>query len=140
MIETLLIMLFTVAPGCIAIDSETMRWGEVNQALVTIGPVPAGRAWLVRAAGGFTTNRYGAEYMMAIHRPVRSQKDACCWLVPVARSAPGTIYGTPVIALNNPLVLHEGEKLDVRMNGQLDGKIGINAVYYDLPRSCLPIQ
>lgn len=139
MLEGLLLMLLSVS-GCVAQDREALLWGQPGQGSVTIGPVPAQKMWLIRAAGGFTNRSDWAEYMMEVVRPVRQQGNACCWRVPVARSAPGYVGGTPTIALERPLVLHEGESLSVRTSPSPQGQIGVTAVYYELERGCLPLS
>jgi hypothetical protein len=138
MIEIFLLMALANNPSCKAEESEFMQWGNHGQGIVSTYAVPNGRIWLVRAAGVFGTS-LAANYMLQIDRPVKSQGNACCWLIPIARS-PGDINGTPYLALERPLILHAGEKLSSRVNGLTSSEqIGINMLYYSLPASCLPI-
>ena len=137
MIEVLLVFLMAQGSACFPTQSELLQWGGPGQGIVELRAVPAGKVWLIRAAGVFTTDNTGAEYMIELIRPVESQGGACCWRVPIERS-PGVIYGTPVLALYRPLTLLPGERLGGRANGlEAPYQMGITAVYYEIPKQCL---
>ena len=136
MIETLLLAMLAINPGCVPEDREALTWGTHGQSIVEVGPVPRGSMWLVRAAGGSTNVTLAkVEYMMEVVRPVKAQGSVCCWRMPVVKSQATST--TPLVALSRPLVMHEGESLSVRAAGVPNGKIAALAIYYELPRNCL---
>jgi hypothetical protein len=141
MAELLLMMLLTT--GLCTKESITEKeflvWGDAGTGVAQGPVVPPDRVWIIRAAGVATTDNTGGEYMIELQRPVKSQGGACCWNVPVARSAQ-FVFGTPPLALDRPLTLLPGERLRARENGwDATSKIAILGVYYDIPRACLPV-
>jgi hypothetical protein len=102
---------------------------------VTLPPVPPGRVWVVRAAGGFTNDNSGPkDYMMELRIPANT--GACCWYVPLQRNQNPLVDHTPVIALERTLVMRAGEILALRMCCTIVGSIGINAAVDDGPEGC----
>lgn len=137
MVEALLLLILAANPQCVVADREFLLWGNPGQGAVESAAVPAGKAWLVRAAGVATTDGSGAEYMMELIRPVKSENNACCWRVPLQRS-PAWQWGTPVLALERPIVLLPGERISARTNGQEpEYKMALLFVYYEVSESCL---
>lgn len=133
MVELLLWMILSRSPTCIPINTEFLKWGEPQAGTVESNPVPQGRVWFVRAAGISTNDVLPPQdYFLEVLRPVRSQNYACCWRIPIERSHANA---TPLLALSQPRVLHEGEKLAARTNGP--AKMALEFVYYDLAKSCL---
>ena len=99
--------------------------------------VPEGKAWVIRAAGVFTSDGNPIEWMMEISHPVWQQGNACCHLIPVARS-PGYASGTPVLALTREVVLLGGEAITARANGVREGNyMGLTYLYWQVPASCI---
>lgn len=135
MIEHLLVALLTVA-GCAPANREFLVWGQPGAAIVESAAVPSDRVWLVRAAGGATTQGSSVRYAMELIRPVLSQGGACCWRIPLEDMKPND--STPPMALSRPIALLPGEKMSVRTNGLVSpNQVAILFVYYDVPKSCL---
>jgi|WetSurMetagenome_2_1015567.scaffolds.fasta_scaffold28566_3 hypothetical protein len=141
MVEIFLAMLLSMGlcTSNLVTEQEFLVWGTPGTGVAQGPVVPNDKVWLVRSAGVSTTDNTEGEYMIELQRPVKSQGGACCWNVPVARTSQ-FVYGTPPLALEKPLVMYPGERLRARENGwDAASKVGILGVYYEIPRSCVPV-
>lgn len=127
--------------GCQPDKLEFLMWGTAGQSEIpaptdTAGFVPSSEVWQIRAAGIATTDGSAREYMLEIQHTVWSQGNACCWMVPVHRHL-GTALGTPTLALERPVVLHEGERLGARANSlSSTAQMALLWVGWKFPASC----
>lgn len=137
MLEMLLMLMLQQTPSCPVENKEFLLWGAAGGNTVQTAPVPKGKVWMMREAGIASTDSTGADWRMELLRPVRSQNNACCWRVPIAISTSWRT-STPVLALERPLVMHEGEILAGRANGvEAPYQMALLGVYYEVPSYCL---
>lgn len=135
------------AQPCTPIASEDLGQPSQPGMFYTLGAtVPPGEAWIVRAAGvGYSVPIPGGplEYSLNIAHPVGQATTAenlaidsgCCWQIPVQTAVK---TGTPVLALDHPIVLLAGERLLARVTGPPSQLVmNLFTVMWKVPASCV---
>jgi len=116
-------------------------WGEPGTNLCWGPIVPDGEVWLIKSGGIDTDSGEYFEAMMNIavtgpnpNFPYRETRP----IVPLTRY-PGTAMGTPVLAINQQVILEAGESLVSRACGVApDKRIGLRFMGWAFPESMLP--
>jgi hypothetical protein len=135
------------AQTCTLTRVEAAPWGALGQKTVPLskalpggdptGFVPDGEVWLIKAAGGaINNNTTPIEWSLAIEHHMAD--GACCILVPL-RKPLGVTADTPVIALDRPVILEPGERLQLRSNSLPgDRQMALLYIGWRMPLACLP--
>jgi hypothetical protein len=122
--------------ACVPAAMEYLRWGAAGEGIVAGDFVPAGEAWMIRAAGIATDDGRSLEWMMQIQHTLAS--GVCCWLVPLHREN-GYAAGTPTLAITREVLLIAGERLAARVNSiAADKRMALIYVGWRYPDTCLP--
>ena len=114
---------------CYSNPQSYIQWSLFgDMASPRLGPVPAGKVWHIRAAGGATTDGSPRDYKMELLVLVNG---ACCFNVPLeVNLAP--VGTTPTIALKRELLMLPGEMMTVRSCcGAPNGQVAIVATYFE---------
>lgn len=124
-------------PECLLVPQSQLRWSDVGAQGVWLGPVPPGKVWELRAAGGFTNDGKARDYMMELSVPPG-------YVVPIQKNQAPQDH-TPVIALERPLLMFQNEYITVRtccgyspdsvapppIGTEIGGRVGISMAYYE---------
>jgi hypothetical protein len=131
------------AQTCTPVPVRTLAWGSAGQSIVppfedkTTNIVPAGKVWLIKAAGIGQGADPGAalEYRLQIDH---QWPDASYWYTAIEVTATPQ-RGTPVLALTRSIVLEAGERISARSNSMPNGgTMYVMALGWEFPASCLP--
>ena len=129
------------AQTCTPTPIRTLIWGTPGQTIVppnedkTSNLVPAGKVWLIKAAG----IGQGADPGVAIEYRLQIDHigtDLTFWYTAI--EVYPLMRGTPVLALTRPIILEAGERLSARSNSMPNGgTMYVMALGWEFPASCL---
>lgn len=154
-----LILVLAVSPmsvfaqTCVPERIEYSKWGAPGQAVVPVAKywtaqangyegdpndfVPSGEVWLIKVAGGATDAPQSLHWMLQIEHHLADGQ--CCFMIPLYRNQ-AALAGTPILALERPIILEAGERLSLRVNG-LVGTVNKASLLYSgwrFSSVCLP--